>query len=386
MKLALLKAVVQDESVRNNPSLFFDKNPAENEEKLKITRQVTSILYLAKREDLVRPVMQWIDRTLLQTKYEHFYDVQFTEHAPDTASVWVQTKYYNDWENMETRFYPYGSVSNHSHKKDVEFHLKGAETKKLDDTYRAGVHFLADKRGLHIYVRLNTPETEQIRAGLAKGGTLECLFKPGYDEAYHQWFFQNLPGTGEPTEPIWDCPNGKYQLTTDVMQKDSCITDEACAAHTFIPWEYFCSSLPLNGNMWYYGLQIWDKDSKTLSGSVHEQERMIRLRFHFTKEQELAVKRFCAIRAYSKYKAVRQDKNGFIEAWKTDLLGDPEFYSECLEQYLRELDEAGETLLKTDSDAQTDSIFNQYASDWMNIRWKIDSMRTKYLKKKFSAL
>ncbi len=355
-------------------SVFADRKYSPKE-KLSAIREATSLLMDAHCHELARITDLNISKDLFVPVETKYYDVKYTDIAPATAGAWIASKYYNDWANMETRFFRYSDQYMVSERCDL-MHLKGMNgNKPLDDAYRTGIHFLADAFGLHIYVRCNDPKLDEVVAGKRDAGSLECYFKPAYNAAYHMWFCNSLPETNDPHQVDFSAPDSKYTLTYDFLQKDAALSADAAVAHFLIPWEYFISYLPFDGEYWYYGMQRWGAEAVTISGHVHELERMVRLRFTFTPAQMDAVKRNICRKAFNKYSKLRNDRNGTIMAWSTPLLGDPEFYQNKLLPLLNELDAAGQKIENADS-AALDELLKKHAPLWQNILYEVDRLRT----------
>ncbi len=360
----------------------FDKVFAERkytpQAKLSAIREATAVLMDAHCYDLARTTDLNITKDLFIPYETKYYDVKYTDIAPATAGAWIASKYYNDWKNMETRFFHYSDQYMVSERCDL-MHLKGVEQKPLNDAYRTGIHFLADVFGLHIYVRCNDPAMDEVLTGKRTAASLECYFKPSYNAAYHMWFCNGLPNTDDHHQVDFNAPDSKYALTYDFLKKDAAAAKEGVVAHFLIPWEYFISYLPFNGEYWYYGMQKWGGEAITISGHVHELERMVRLRFAFTPEQMDAVKRNICRKAFNRYSKLRNDRNGAIMAWSTSLLGDPAFYENKLLPLLNELDAAGKEIETADS-AALDKLLKEKAPVWQNIQYKVDELRTQDLR------
>ena len=203
--------------------------------------------------------------------------------------------------------------------------------------------------------------------------------RPGEKEVYHSWYMNELPRTLDPWDVNWSAPTRDYRLTYDYMTKDAITTPEGIAAHTFIPWYMFYDKLPVNGNNWYFGMQFWrQKVSLTLSGNVHEQSRMLELRFDLTPPQINALRRNMAIRAFNAYNTLRQNKGEFILTWNDGQLGDPRFFKQEVEPLIAELDQAGRKLFE--SPDLPDEFYAEFTPQWAEIKYIIAEKRARYLK------
>ncbi len=373
--LEVIRYLIQEDGDLAKFDTVFADRKFSPQEKLSAIREATAVLMDAHCYELARITDKNISKDLFVPVETKYYDVKYTDIAPASAGAWINSEYYNNWANMETRFFRYSDQYMVSEKCDL-MHLKGAITHKpLDSAYRTGIHFLADAFGLHIYVRCNDPKMEEVIAGKRDAGSLECYFKPAYNAAYHMWFCNGLPEVKDPHQVDFSAPDSKYTLTYDFLKKDAAVSAEAVVAHFLIPWEYFISYLPFDGEYWYYGMQKWGNEAITISGHVHELERMLRLRFSFTPEQKDAVKRNICRKAFNKYSKLRNDRDGSIIAWSSPLLGDPEFYQNKLLPLLDDLDAAGKEIENADSSA-LDRLLKEKAPLWQNILYEVDKIRT----------
>ncbi len=376
--LEVIRYLIQEDGELAKFDTVFADRKYSPKDKLSAIREATNVLMDAHCYELAYTVDKNISKDLFIPVETKYYDVKYTDFAPASAGAWIASPYYNDWANMETRFFRYADQYMVSERND-QLHLKGVEQKALNPDYRTGIHFLADAFGLHIYVRCNDPKMEEVVAGKRDAGSLECYFKPSYNAAYHMWFASNLPKVEDPHQVDFSAPDSKYALTYDFLKKDAALSAEAAVAHFLIPWEYFISYLPFDGEYWYYGMQKWGGEAVTISGHVHELERMLRLRFSFTPEQKDAVKRNICRKTFNQYSKLRNDRNGSIMAWSTPLLGDPEFYQTELLPILDDLDAAGKEIETADS-AALDRLLKEKAPLWQNILYKVDQLRTDSLR------
>lgn len=310
------------------------------------------------------------------------YSVEFVDDAPKTADSWTKSKYYNQWDKMETRFMPYNAYDVDG-SSDMKHFLKGTPEIKLNDDYRTGVHILADPAGVHVFVRGNDPAIEEVMLGKRGGPGLEQLIRPHDDRAYHSWYFDSVPSTKDPHYVNWATPSPTYRYTYDYMTKDAVLTKDGYVAHTYIPWLMFYDNLPVNGHKWKYGIQVWaGANTRTLSGMVHELSRAIHLDFKMTPAQVQKLKRTIAIQLYNRYNKIRWDRGDQIRIWEDPVLGDVAFWDAEVKPLIDELDAAGKKLLETKTDAEAAVFFEKYAATWAEIGYVIAGKRAAYLSKK----
>jgi len=236
---------------------------------------------------------------------------------------------------------------------------------------------------VHIFLRIDDPNVEEVNQGKRGGPGLEWVFQPGAEHAYHSFHFGSLPNTDDRHYVNWAAPTKHYRLTYDTVFKDAVTTPQGYAAHAFIPWIAVHDKMPSKNNVWGIGVQIWDgANTKTNSGTVHELSRLISLDFDFTPAQRIAIERETALQAFNSYNHIRQDAGGVIQNWNDAVLGDPDFYAAELAGFIAELDEAGKRLNAPAPDSEIHAIYEKYVPVWQEIKYILDEKRGEYLRKK----
>ncbi|MDP6357399.1 MAG: hypothetical protein QF473_19945 [Planctomycetota bacterium] len=360
----------------------FGEAKASSADRLIMLRRVSEMLFFGGHYELCRMIRREIFSNRFTPPAFKSYEVKYVKDAPKTADAWARSDLYDKWNLMETRFVPYGEAYDINSGVDIKRHLKDAKQPEVDATYRTGVHIVCDDFGLHIFVRCDDPNVKEVVLGKRKGDSLEMLFRPGEDAAYHMWFFGAAPVDNEdPWVVDWATPSRRYRMTRDFLRKDSAATADGFVAHTWIPWTAVYDKLPTDGNVWKFGMQRWGKARATLSGNVHELERALRLKFAFTPQELISVKRTIAIMSFNRYDKVRQNKGEFIQTWNDRVLGDPNFYKAEVESLIAELDAAGEKLMAPAPDAEIAAIYDRYVPLWAEIRYVIADRRAAYLKR-----
>lgn len=349
-----------------------------DKDKLLLARQVSDLFFRARRYEVCRDIYNVTYRDLYVKLEPLVYKVRFADDIPRTADGFARTKYFDDWSGMETRFWVYGDDPNISNDIDVKRFLKESVQPQIKPEWRTGICGLCDAEGLHLFIRCEDPDVQEIITKKRNGGGLECYFRPDPDSVYSMWFLQDLPSAMDDVNVDWASPSPRYKRTDDVIFRDACMTKSGVAAHFFIPWHAFHRYLPFNGKMWYFGMQRWCKGGdQTISGQGHELARMLQLKFEFAPEQKKAILRTVCKTAFNTFKANQQ-----ISVWSEDAaLGDPAFYKQELEALVKELNEAGDLLDKPDADL--DAIYQKYVPQWAEFDYIIAEKRRNYLRSSF---
>ena len=360
----------------------FEGAKASSADRLAMLRRVSEALFYGGHYELCREIHREIFNNMFTPPAFKSYDVKYVKNAPKTADAWARSEFYDQWNLMETRFVPYGDGYDISSGVDIARHLKDAKKPEVDPAYRTGVHIVCANFGLHIFVRCDDPDVEEIVLGKRQGDSLEMLFRPGEDAAYHMWFFGAAPVDNEdPWVVDWATPSKRYRMTRDFLKKDAAATAEGFVAHTWIPWTAVYDKLPTDDNVWKFGMQRWGKARATLSGNVHELARALRLKFTFTPQELTSLKRTVATMSFNRYSKICRNKGEFIQTWNDKVLGDPGFYKAEVEDLIADLDAAGEKLMAPAPDAEIAAIYDRYVPQWAEIRYVIADRRTAYLKR-----
>ncbi len=335
-------------------------------------RRLSRELYRMRLYDECRALQaQWM-RDLLVPAEAKTHSAVFDEDAPRSAEGFVRSKYYGDWKGMETRFEKFGA----------DYHMRANYDEKLlkkspdltpDPKYPTGIRVIADNDFVHIFMRCDDPAIEDVKTGKrTDAGSLELFFEPGDHEVpYHSIFLENLPATEDDADVIWAMPDRHYRRTTDFVTKDAVLTKEGVVAHVAIPWTACYDTLPFDGRHWLLGVFRWHPGGgQCIGGYVHALSRGLRLEFPFPPERVAAIRKRVAETAYNRYAAVRDAKDGYIQRWNDELLGDPAFFAAEVKPLLEELDAKGKAPEAKDT------------ADWAEIGFEISSRRTRYLKRR----
>ncbi len=356
-------------------------------ERLAALRKTSRILFNYGRYEDCQTIMDEILKNLYSPLTTKIHKATYVLQCPKTADGFVSSKFYNEWDKMETSFYPYGDAFNESSATDEKRHLKSAVKPEIDPLYRTGIRVLYDADAVHIYFRCDDPKIEEVNLGKRNAGELELFFAPGgLDVPYHTIFFSGLPKTDNPHDCEWAMPSKTYKRNCDVFTKDAVLTKEGVVAHLAIPWIYYYKNLPINGKMWNLGcLRSSPAGLYTIGGIVHELSRGMKIAFDFKPGELAAMKKRLSIQAYNNYTAFKNDDRKAARMWNDPLLGDPAFYEKEIAPLLEELDKAGEAMIKAEETKEKiniDEIFEKYLPLWAELQYEISDRRANYLREK----
>ena len=280
---------------------------------------------------------------------------------------------------------------------DVTTQRKIAEVTAEDNQdAKMEITAVCDAAGLHVFLRVADPSARKVESGFAGGIGTEMYFAPGEDVNY-QCF------GSEPTKGVsWGMNTGYNSAVTKRIdfsgkvgsgfRSEVAFTDDDYVCHFTFDWDNFYNYLPFNGRDWKFECIAWTpKGGMTWSAltQVHAISQFGHLKFSFTKEQETAIRRGLLLRAYNSWRSPASNDGGerlkYFDMWQDDVVGDPDFYANCLKDLQAKL-EADAKLVKIDmSDAEVDEVFASSLATWLGLKHEIDDRRRKYLLKKLTS-
>ena len=351
-------------------------------QRLSALRQTSRELFNMRRYDDCRAIFAEITDKMYVPDTIRVQTATYLADAPQSAGAFAALPdLYGDWARMETRFVPYGDCYGESADVDAKRHLRGVEQPVCNEDYRTGVRVIYDDAAVHVFIRCDDPAIDEVRLGKRDAGGLEMCFRAGDQEKpYYSIFCNEMPAVNDPHAVDWAMPGPGYRRNTDVFKKDAALTPDGVVAHVAIPWLDFFDSLPTNGNDWRLGVIRSGKGgSQTIGGVVHEISRSMRIKFNFTRDQLLSLKRRVAVMAFNRYNGLRRNEGAFIQSWNDKLLGDPGFFAAEVAPLLEKLDQAGKDLLAPCPDKEVEKYFTEFVPLWANIEYEIAARRTRYL-------
>ncbi len=351
-------------------------------QRLSALRKTSRELFNMRRYDDCRAIFAEITEKMYAPDITRIHTATYLADAPQSAGAFAaRPDLYGDWDAMETRFTPYGDCYGESASVDEKRHLRSADQPLCNPDYRTGVRVIFDDAAVHVFIRCDDPAMDEVRLGQRDAGGLEMCFRAGdREKPYYSIFINNMPRTEDPHAVDWAMPGPGYRRNVDVFQKDAALTPDGVVAHLRIPWLDFYDSLPVDGNQWAIGIIRSGKGgTQSIGGVVHEISRGMRIKFNFSRDQLLALKRRVALMAFNRYNAVRRNEGAFIKSWNDKLLGDPAFYAAEVAPLLEKLDQAGKDLLAPCPDKAVEKYFKDFTPLWANIDFEIAARRTRYL-------
>ena len=308
------------------------------------------------------------------------YECRFMEKAPFGVSGWRNSDIVKDASRREARFEEYNKKAAALLINDVNVvrDVGAGDAKKSN----AGFYMAADARGWHIYVHCQDGQSEQVLAGLAKGGTLEMYFEPGEGECYYQWMI-TLPSE-KTTFVEWTSPHRNYRKMDDYFKAEVAPVDDGFGVYMFLPWDFVYDKLPKEGDLWTFGLVNWSRNGGFTwgSGQVHELHRFGKVKFTGVDKFMPLIRRAIVMRAFANYQKAAASAT---TCWNDEVKGDQPFYENTLKPIIGKFDELGKLVRPEMTRTDADMLFEKAVPDWMEFGYLIDELRAEHVKNKLFA-
>ena len=171
---------------------------------------------------------------------------------------------------------------------------------------------------------------------------------------------------------------------TKGVRSDVQFTDGDYVCHLIFPWEAFYQRLPEKaGEYWKFECLCWGLGcSWGGAQGIHESSSWGHLVFNLTPAQLTAIRRRLVLNTCRKWDKAPVGICAPFERWADDVIGDPEFYRECLKPLQDELAACAARVKPDMTDADVDDIYLNGARRWMGLNFEIDALRRKYLTEK----
>lgn len=251
--------------------------------------------------------------------------------------------------------------------KNLEFYLK-----------HTSFLFLADPRGLYLYVRCEEPELEKYRAAGSGAGALEIFFSPGMETEDYYQLIVNLPGGKVDLYPKGSFNRHYRKMNGAVDVRTVCVGKEMVTG-VFIPWSFFYDVLPWDtGKNWRFNVIRWTPAGGiTWGGRVHELGRMGELVWsRIPPELREKARKHLTDQAAAKFES---DRKRLSENWNDPELGDPVFFRTSLEPALKKLADSLQAFRS--GKLSEESFRKEILPDLMNCDLLTQELRVDYLKK-----
>lgn len=262
------------------------------------------------------------------------------------------------------------------------------EASALDsDDARMEISSVCDKKGVHLFLRVEDPNARAVEAGFASGIAGEFYLAPGPDRPYIVFaaspkdgfqryaFVTAYEHLGYARPNIQNERKDVAAITYEVQ-----FTDADYVEHLFFPWEDYYTDLPTDGCPWRFECVSWaPKGAYTWAGSqgMHEMMGWGDLVFSLTPSQTTAIRRELLFRTRGKWR--KTGRLDIFEKWADVEIGDPAFYAACLKPLEKELADAMAGVKPEMTDADVNRIFDAALVKCRGLKHEIDRLRRNWL-------
>lgn len=255
---------------------------------------------------------------------------------------------------------------------------------------RMEVSSFCDVEGLKIVMRVADANARAVENGFAGGIGTECYFAPGAGEPYICFSSSPKEGIGFVFYTAYSSAYAQRVEYDDArspfsLRQETAFTDGDYVLMVTLPWSAFYQKLPAaSGTEWRFEC-LADGHSWGGSQGVHESSSWGRLVFDLKPGELAAIRRRLV---YDTCKAWSRSGHGALSAfdrWGDSVVGDPEFYEECLKPLEAELKAQAAKVKPDMSDDEVNEVYEKGAKVWIGLDHEIDALRREWLLGKFTG-
>ena len=273
---------------------------------------------------------------------------------------------------------------------DVATGREASETTEKDSkTARMEVSALCDVEGVRVFLRVQDKNARSVEKGFAGGLGTEMYFAPGAGEPYVCFGSSPKAGLNFVFHTAYTSAESKRMDFEDLKSKyaireETAFTDDDYVLMLTFPWNAFYQKLPVKaGAEWRFeclsGGYSWGG-----SQGVHEASSWGRLVFNLKPEEIAAIRRRLVYDTYKSWNRAERGTLPLFDKWADPVLGDPDFYEQCLKPLEAELKAEAAKVSETMTDAEVNEVYEKGAVRWIGLPYEIDALRRTYLLDKFT--
>lgn len=249
-----------------------------------------------------------------------------------------------------------------------------------------------DAWGLHFRFEVRDEKAREIEAGLVGGGSYEGYIAPGADQPYVCYLIDLNQGTLQFWNTSYDTTGHRRinEADTDAYRTETRHTDSGIITMLSLSWDTYADRIPSDGAVWDFENLLWGRQGKAAwngTESIHGRSTWGRLVFEMPEKARRAILRrqiFRALAEYKHEKATRK-REGLIDHWRDEVVGDPGFHAACVAPLVERLDGYAARVRIDMSDADVEEIAENALGVWHNLPFVIDALRRDYLERKLTA-
>jgi hypothetical protein len=266
----------------------------------------------------------------------------------------------------------------------------GSEKDREDGKVPA-IQIACDARGIHFRFEAPDEKAREVAAGLAGAGSFEAYVAAGENQPYYCLLMDIAP---KATVSVWNTTfstAGHRRIGSDdqsLCKSETAFTDPSTISYIRLSWNAFSTLIPENGSVWEFENLHWGRaDQAAWNGveSAHGRSQWGRLVFDLPPRARIEILKgvvFDARRIYMGAKAAYS--MGPVDRWRDPVLGDGDFYDQCVAPLLERLDAYLPLVTADMADEDVLKVAEEAVPGWRDIRHEVARLRAQYLRRKFS--
>jgi tetratricopeptide (TPR) repeat protein len=267
---------------------------------------------------------------------------------------------------------------------------EGIGTEKAkEDAPVPTIQIACDAAGIHFRFEAPDEKAREVAAGLVGAGSFEGYVAAGANQPYYCLLMDVAP---KARVSIWNTTystRGHRRIPSDnqsLCKSETAFTDHSTISYIMLSWNAFSTLIPENGTVWDFENIHWGRADKAAwngAESAHGRMQWGRLVFDLPPKARIEILKGVIFDARKIYLgATGAYGMGPVDRWRDPVLGDKEFYDECLAPLVAKLD-SYLPLVKPDmSDEDVVKIAEEALPLWRDIRQEVELRRERYLLRK----
>ncbi len=253
------------------------------------------------------------------------------------------------------------------------------------------IQIACDAVGLHFRFEVPDDRAPDVAAGLCGAGSFEAYVAAGENQPYYCLLMDIAP---KATVSVWNTTfstAGHRRIGSDdqsLCKSETAFTDHSTISYIRLSWNAFSTLIPENGSVWEFENLHWGRaDQAAWNGveSAHGRSQWGRLVFDLPPRARIEILKgvvFDARRIYMGAKAAYS--MGPVDRWRDPVLGDGDFYDQCVAPLLERLDAYLPLVTADMADEDVLKVAEEAVPGWRDIRHEVARLRAQYLRRKFS--
>lgn len=273
---------------------------------------------------------------------------------------------------------------------DVNTQRTIVETGKEDNlAAQVEISAVCDRYALHLFLRVADPKARDVEHGFANGIRTEMYFAPGDNVPYQCLGAQPLKGVTFMMNTLYDSRWTKRLDIGNGFRSEVAFSDDDYVTHLVFDWSNFFDKLPtIGGGHYRFECLCWAPGgSKTWAGSrgIHHSSDWGELVFDLSAKQLTEIRRELVLSYYKGWRELGAKKSrasvpyDVFRMWADRTIGDPEFYTRCLQSLDAELSTFAARVKPGMDEMTVNEVFEKALPSWIGLRHILDARRKDYL-------